>query len=55
MTNIQEIYEVVILRLLNLNDVKHSIPLVRKLIELYGPEENYAVSFCFNVLTIIMH
>lgn len=35
-TSLQEIYEVCILRLINLNGVREAIPMIRKLIELHG-------------------
>jgi len=48
-----DIYEVVIPRLIYLNDIRHAIPLIRKLIELYGDQENYSIVFCFIILNII--
>jgi hypothetical protein len=54
LTNLVDIYEVVIFRLINLNRIRIVVPKIRALIELYGEEENYSIVFCYIVLNILM-
>jgi hypothetical protein len=54
-TSIQEIYEVCIMRLIQLNNIREAIPMIKKLVELYGDQENYSVIFCFLVVFAILN
>jgi hypothetical protein len=54
-TSLAEIYEVCIMRLIELNNIKESIPMIKNLLELYGDKENYGIVFCYQVLSIILN
>lgn len=54
-TSIQEIYEICIMRLIGLNNIRDAIPMIRKLVELYGLQENYSIIFAYFVLFAILN
>lgn len=54
-TSIQEIYEICIMRLIGLNNIRDAIPMIRKLVELYGMQENYSIIFAYFVLFAILN
>ena len=53
-TSLQEIYEICIMRLIGLNNIRDAIPMIRKLVELYGQQENYSIIFAYFVLFAIL-
>jgi hypothetical protein len=51
---LEDIFEIVIKRLLKLQEVSKAIPKIRTLLKLRGNTENYAVVFCYLILNIII-
>ena len=53
-TTLTQIAESFIIRLIRLNAIKESIPMIRQLIKLYGDEPNHSIVFCYTLLGMIM-
>ncbi len=43
------------MRLIELNSIRYAIPMIRKLVEVYGEQENYSIVFCYIVLLAIIN
>lgn len=43
------------MRLIGLNNIRDAIPMIRKLVELYGEQENYSIIFAYLILFAILN